>query len=318
MSHPEENLPNFFLVGAPKAGTTSLYHYLDQHPGIYMSPLKEVSYFALEIRPEYLATQGQPRTKQSQQSLRQYLDAGAIEKRFSGIVTEWDDYCRLFAHARGQKAIGEASVHYLWSKTAAARIAARIPHAKILIVLRNPVERAFSQYLHHLSLGVRHASFREYLRAAFAHPIDKQLSPLHPFLELGLYAEQLKRYHRHFPAQQIGLWLYEDTRSPSFHREVFEFLQVDPDFQVDTTLRYLEPRVPEPGLRSTLRNSALWRGLRHALPMPIRSSLRKFAYKKPGAVQMQPAERALLIDYYREDIHKLERLLQRDLSAWLK
>jgi hypothetical protein len=314
----ETTLPNFFLVGAPKAGTTSLYHYLDQHPEIYMSPLKEISYFSSEVRSESFASSLRGPAEQGIKSMRRYLDSGAKEKRFGGIVSEWEDYCSLFARAEKQRAIGEASVCYLWSSSAAQNIAAHIPHAKILIVLRNPVERAFSQYLHNLSDGVVQYGFREHLDAALFHRHEGKFSVLHPFLELGLYADQVLRYQQNFPKAQIGLWLYEETRTPKFLNDVMKFLGVDSAFTPDTAKRYLEQEIPKfPGLRSTLRNSALWRGLREAIPAPVRTTLHDLAYKKKGAVKLQSTERALLLEYYRQDILKLQTILQRDLSTWL-
>src|SRR4249919_676933 len=96
-------VPNFFLAGAPKAGTTSLYHYLDQHPEIYMSPIKEPCYFSDEIRYENFSDEiRRPST------LDAYLAGPMIEKRFGGPVTRWHDYLRLFHRAQGKTAVGEA------------------------------------------------------------------------------------------------------------------------------------------------------------------------------------------------------------------
>ena len=112
---PAQPLPNFFIVGAPKAGTTSLYHHLDQHPQIYMSPLKEPCYFSSELRPENYTEELQPWITREIQALQQYLAGPMTEKRFGGLVSEWDDYIKLFRNAAGAHTIGEASVCYLWS-----------------------------------------------------------------------------------------------------------------------------------------------------------------------------------------------------------
>ena len=138
-----EVLPNFFIVGAPKAGTTSLYHLLDQHPQIYMSPVKEPCYFASEIRPENFSAEHEPRIRREAQELRQISSGPMLEKRFSGVVSKWDDYLKLFQNATNEKAIGEASVRYLWSQTAAQNIISRVPNAKIIIVLRDPASSSF-------------------------------------------------------------------------------------------------------------------------------------------------------------------------------
>src|ERR1022692_3981582 len=111
--------PNFFIVGAPKAGTTSLCSYLGQHPQIYMSPIKEPSYFASELRPENFHPRFQPRMKREVENVRQYLSGPMTEQRFGGPVVEWESYLRLFQNARQGQAIGEGSASYLWSASAA-------------------------------------------------------------------------------------------------------------------------------------------------------------------------------------------------------
>ena len=133
-------LPNFFLVGAPKAGTTSLYSYLDQHPEIFMSAIKEPHFFADEIRKEHCDPELRRRMATDNGSLRDFLSGPMREKRFGGIVSDWEDYLRLFANATDESALGEASVCYLWSRTAPGRIAEKIPNAKILVMLRDPAE----------------------------------------------------------------------------------------------------------------------------------------------------------------------------------
>src|SRR5215469_10439230 len=128
--------PNFFLVGAPKAGTTSLWSYLAQHPDIYMSPIKEPCYFSIEVRPENFVPSLRAHAYRLIDETRKFLDGPMQQPIPGGIVTSWEDYLRLFAAADGQQAVGEATVGYMVSPFAAREIAARIPHAKILMVLR--------------------------------------------------------------------------------------------------------------------------------------------------------------------------------------
>jgi hypothetical protein len=98
-------LPNFFIAGAPKAGTTSLYHYLGQHPEIYMSPIKEPNYFASEIRLGQFSEHLRPRAEQDLAPLRAYLNGPMREKRFGSLISEWPDYLRTRAkgHRRSQR-----------------------------------------------------------------------------------------------------------------------------------------------------------------------------------------------------------------------
>ena len=273
-------LPNFFIAGAPKSGTTALYHYLDQHPQIYMSPIKEPNYFASEIRLERFSESLRLRAEPGAPALRAYLDGPMLEKRFGGLVTEWQDYLNLFRGAAGRKAIGEASVCYLWSESAAANIRAVVPDARIIAILRNPAEMMFSMYIHTLRSTKREMTFREAIQMGLKQrggPIDL----MNPFLDFGLYHEQVKRLKENFPRERICIRWYEDYQADPRRTlaDIFRFLNVDPDFEPDMSKRYLEGNRPD--------------------------------------LFLEPADRAFLIDFYREDINKLGELVKRDLSSWL-
>jgi hypothetical protein len=311
--------PNFFIVGAPKAGTTSIYYYLAQHPDIYMSPLKEPSYFSLELRPANFEANARAEVERSIKEVRRYIYGPMTERRSNGLVCEWEDYLRLFARATNQRAIGEASVSYLWSKTAAEGIASRIPKAKIIMVLRAPQERAFSHYQQKVADGSLTKSFRDYVRASFCDS-GEYISVYRPFLEIGLYAEQVRRYLAHFPRERIGIWIYEETkaRPRQFMRELLEFIEVDSAFFPDMSKRYLEPRAPRfltPN--KLLRQARLLHMSKRFVPAPIRSVLSKTLYKPVGSMKMEAQDRALMRDFYQSDIHLLESILGRDLNIWL-
>jgi hypothetical protein len=271
-------LPNFFIAGAPKSGTTSLYHYLGQHPEIYMSPIKEPNYFASEVRLGQFSEHLRPRAERDLAPLRAYLNGPMREKRFGSLISEWPDYLRLFRKAQGQKAIGEASVCYLWSESAAANIRRSIPHAKIILVLRNPVEMVFSMYLHTLRSGAVQGSFREAIALGLQQR-GGRFDVLHPFLDMGFYHQQLSRYLEAFPKKQLRIYWYEEYQAKASRTlaDMFRFLDVDSAFAPDMSKRYLEG-VPD--------------------------------------VALDPADRAFLIEFYREDIGKLADLLKRDLSSW--
>ena len=322
MSQPP--LPNFFIVGTGKAGTTSLYSYLRQHPQIYMSPVKEPGYFASEIRAETLS---EPiRRHVALQSLQlpkvlpKVLDDAEAFKPLGWIAGEWEDYVRLFQGVNGEPAIGEATAAYLWSATAAANIHARLPEAKIVMILRDPAERAFSQYLHQLSVGLTGATFRQHLEQC-ARGGERKLSPVYPFLEIGLYHQQVKRFLDLFPRGQIRIYWYEEAwRQPAnLLADVFRFLDVDAAFQPDMSRKSLERRAPRlVGLHHFLKKSGLWYPLKALVPARLSLSLRQLAFRRGRSLTMQPEDRRYLIDYYREDIHRLAALLDRDLGAWLR
>jgi hypothetical protein len=315
----EPKLPNFFLAGAPKAGTTSLCHYLDQHPEIYMSPIKAPNYFASEIRAAGFRKEDRAVLEREREALREYLDGPMVEKRFSAIVTEWSDYCRLFRNATNQIAIGEASDCYLWSADAAANIAARIPHAKIILVLRDPADRAFSQHLHHVSIGLTRWSFREHIDACLSMQ-PKVFGPAYPFLEMGLYYEQVKRFLDRFGAQNVRIYPYENFRNQpgALLADIFGWLGVDPRFVPDFSEKHLEFAVPKSSdTIYLLRRLGLWPRMKGIIPRGIRQRLRPIAFDSRRSQRMSPADRAFLVEYYRDDILKLAGLLGRDLSSWL-
>lgn len=97
--------------------------------------------------------------------IREYLDGPIHEKRFGALVSECEDYVKLFQNVREEKAIGEASVGYLWSRTAASKIVSKAPDARNIAIVRNPVDRAFSQYLRAVTCGAIRKFFREQIRA---------------------------------------------------------------------------------------------------------------------------------------------------------
>ena len=312
--------PNFFIVGAGKAGTTSLYNYLQQHPDIYMSPVKEPCYFASEIRAQAMTVPVQRHVAVQSRELPRVLGDGAPVKTHGWIADEWEDYTRLFAGVRGEKAIGEASAAYLWSDTAAANIRARVPAARIIMILRDPAERAFSQYLQQVAVGLTGATFRAHLEAC-RRDQQVKLSPTYPFLEVGLYSAQVARFLACFPREQVRIYWHEDAwRQPAAMLcDVFRFLEVDATFVPDFSRREHERRAPKARtLHYFLKKSGLWRQLKRLLPCGAADGLRRAAFVQGEALTMDPEDRRYLVDYYREDIRNLELLLGRDLGEWLR
>ncbi len=198
--------PNFFIVGAAKAGTTSLYHYLSQHPDVYMSPIKEPHYFS-QVKPSW----------KQRFLMEPVLDEGA--------------YLKLFYGARGKKAVGEASPSYLWDQAAPFLIKEKVPEAKIIMLLRDPVERAFSHYLMDVRQGVVKGGFLEELKKDFEDE-KKGWGISHLYVELGFYHEQIARYKECFSEDNIKIILFDDlVRSEvDFVREVAIFLGLKSDF----------------------------------------------------------------------------------------
>jgi Sulfotransferase family len=281
-------LPNFFIAGAPKAGTDLLYYQLDQHPQILMSALKEPNFFAEEIRLKNFHASLQPQVERGLAEMRAYLNAGASLKRFGGIISDLEDYRLLFASVNEQHAVGEGSVCYLWSRTAALRIADLIPQARVIIMLMDPTERAFHQYLKSLSDRTVAHSFSHHLELAFDDLSEppSQIRHFNPFLSFGEYAEQVDRYLKIFPQEQLLISLYEDAQEDydQWFAKVLRFLDVDSSFKPGAVDVPSTPHLP------------------NDIPTP----------------RLLLEDRARLVAYYRTDILRLESLIGRDLSSWLK
>ena len=284
-----------------------------------MSPVKEPSYFASEVRPSAFAEDFRCQAAKNAENLRRFLDnpvPGAPHPE--GIVAKWEDYLKLFRGVTEEQAIGEASVVYLWSETAAANIHAAIPNARIIMILRDPAERAFSQYLHNARDGVVRGSFRKQIGLATRNKW-REFHPLYPFLENGLYYQQVQRYLNLFPRENVRIFLYEEAWSdpPALIKDIFEFLGVDPGFSTDLSRRELERRAPRSMTANYLLNrSSAGACLRRWLPGSLRSRLRTLLFK-PRAVTMDSRDRRYLRDFYREDVDRLAELLARDLRIWL-
>ena len=210
-----------------------------------MSPIKEPCYFASEIRVENLAPSYRRHIKRMSRRLPEVLRDATSIKPHGWLVSEWDDYLRLFQDVKGQPVVGEASAAYLWSPTAAMNIASRRPDAKIVMILRDPAERAFSQYLHQLAVGLIHCSFREHIRKCVQNN-QNTIGARYPFLEVGLYHDQVKRYLERFPSHNIRVYWYEEAwrDSNAMLADLFRFLDVDPTYRPDTSRRSLERRAP--------------------------------------------------------------------------
>ncbi|MFH1842206.1 MAG: sulfotransferase [bacterium] len=283
-------LPNFFIIGAAKAGTTALYHYLHEHPDVFMSPIKETNYFAYEGEGKqyhYLGPRSRPQFP----------------------VTDPAEYQDLFANAGDAAAVGEASPLYLESPVAAARIQAEIPDARIVVSLRNPADRAFSGYLMH----VRASRAKWDLENAF--PTEAH------YVQVGFYHARLQRYFDRFPAERIKVLLFEDLRrdSAAVMRELYSFLGVDPSFTPAVAARHNVGGYPRRRfLHGLLSNT----GLRNKLePMTPSWLIRRLEQLRRRNYQAPPpfpaAVRSRLLETYREDIVRLQELIGRDLSGWL-
>lgn len=189
-----KSLPNFFIVGAPKAGTTSLYQYLKNHPDVFMSPIKEPNFF-------------------SQVSINIFK----IENK--------EEYLKLFKNAKNEKAIGEASTIYLASPDAAQNIHDLIPDAKIIIILRDPVNQFFSGYMMNQKQGIEKSTLDEkinHLKFVFDSKSDSY----------SKFSNQIKKYLSIFGKNNVKIIIFEEfiLDPKNTVTEILRFLDINSDF----------------------------------------------------------------------------------------
>lgn len=298
-------MPNFFIIGAAKSGTTSLYHYLSQHPQIYTSPLKEPRFFALE--GERLDFRG-PGDREALRS----------------SVTDIEAYRALFDGVTDEIAIGEASPVYLYSPKAPERIRHYVPEAKFIAVLRDPAERAYSGFLHLVRDGLE--PLDDFARTLEEEEVraKRNYAPHWRYRDGGFYHAQLSRYFERFDEEQIRVYLYEDLKADPMGvlRDVFGFLGVDEGFVPDLTFRHNVSSVPKNRRLHRLLTgpNAIRAGIRTLIPTGVRrrvtATVKSRNLRRPPQLSLEV--RRQLIGAYREDILKLQVLIRRDLSSWLE
>jgi hypothetical protein len=306
-------LPDFFIVGHAKSGTTALYEMLRRHPEIYMPEEKEPWFFAQDMRPRF-------------------------EPRMAGTApVSLERYAALFAAAgAGQKA-GEASSSYLWSRSAAGAIHEVCPQAKLIAILREPA--AFLRSLH-LQLLQTHVEDRKSLREAIgleaersagrAIPARSHRPQLLRYSDHVRYVEQLRRYHDLFGRERVLVLIYEEFRADNQGavREVLRFLEVDPDVEVgaveaNPTVRMRSQRLDEMvHALSTGKGSWMARAGRTAVkavtPTRLRRDALRFTQRRVVHGRPEPTDErfmAELRERFRPEVEALSEHLGRDMAA---
>ena len=299
-------LPNFLVIGVAKAGTTALYEALKQHSQIYMSPIKEPRFFTFVDSPLALSGPGAAR----------YC---------ATAITELGTYQRLFAGVTNQIAVGEASQDYLscwYPERTADNIKKLIPTAKLIAILRQPAERAYSSFAHQVQIGnEQERDFRQMLIAA-ARPERRQWLSYRCKND-GFYYANLKPYFDQFSREQLRIYLYEDwnTKPQQVLTDIFRFLGVEERIKPTMTQRQNETTwVRNQTLADLLQPShPIQRGLARLLTPTARkrvvTPLKGWNQTKPPPLDQQL--RHELTAMYRDDILQLQELIGRDLSHWL-
>jgi len=293
--------PNFIIAGVARCGTTSLFHYLEQHPEIGMSKIKEPKYFS---------------------SLDLILPQKGVgdDTVFSKVIANEMDYNKLFEGLENLKAIGEGSSDYFYyHKTVIPIIKEKLGDVKIIVCLRNPIERAFSAYNNLVRDSREQLSFSEGLKLE-KERIDNNWDWMWHYKKGGLYAEALEHYQKEFTNVKVVFFSDLESNSQGVLRETFEFLGVKKDVLIDSSTRYSHSGKPKSKIVSLLtsrKNPLIFRAREIALKLIPREYLEKIASK---LFKKDPIDSKVYLElksFFKEDILKLQRLVNRDLKNWL-
>ena len=285
-------VPNFLIIGAHKAGTSSLHRYLQQHPEVFLPALKEPRFFSYD--PDGSDVEPSPY---------------AWGPRLHPVRT-WNDYLDLFAPVTTQRAVGEASPCYLNHPRSPGRIRQALPDVRLIVSLRDPVDRAYSGYL----MAVRDIGETR----SFADTIGGERTAWHD--NLAYYAP-CRRYLECFPRARMKFVRAEalNAQPAAVLEDLFAFLEVDPAFAPDTSRQFNTGGVPRSRRLQRVLNHRYVRRLRPYVPAVFRNTLkplRQANLREPPRLDTET--RARLIERLRDDILRLQDLLDMDLSDWLR
>lgn len=307
-------LPDFFLIGAGKSGTTSLAKYLSEHPEIYIPKEKELHFFLFAENPPFY--------------YKNHILGPVLITDFSKYLSFFNLDCE-----ENDLKIGDCSVTYMYSR-AYRRVIKNIKkyypqekwkNLKFIVILRDPVERAFSQYITRLF----DKENKPFLEACFEwQKREKEgWSIAYDYLGFSFYYEPLKGYINAFGKENVKIYLYEDLKERPVWlvKEIFSFLNVNIKFLPQSLGKaYNISGVPKEGVYKIIYNLGIYYNpfkffIKQFFPenfkIKIRKIVRKIFYYKP---QLPIEARKKLIGIFKDDILKLQELINRDLTHWLK
>jgi len=314
----DKKAPNFFVIGVVKGGTTSLYHYLEQHPEVYMPPVKETNHFAVndinhgKFLPEY--------AMDVRVDMDAYIASGMKRKIHIAHVDEERHYIALFQGVDQEIAKGEVSNSYMICPSAAKAIHDFNPYAKNIVVLRNPISRVWSQYL----MNLREAKSRQkdFINEIVADDQQKVKGwgVNHQYLELGMYSKQLRPFIDHFGRENVLVLFYEDFRAnPELvMRRICDFLEVSNDFLFDFSTESNKASMPRNSVLNTLLvKSGFIKAAKRITPKFLRGFFAKVLYQNKNVPRMSIQEKQWLVNYYIDEINNLIELIgEEPLIHW--
>lgn len=297
-------IPGFIIAGAPRAGTTSLYHYLRQHPQVCMSRIKETDFFA------FVAAKAE--------------SAYEITSPNPWPVTSWKQYQAMFDCPSSRWACGEASPRYLYTPGVPRQIKERLPDVKLIFILRNPIERAYSSFLKNVREGIETRPFRNAYMEEMHRP-GRVIRSDKTYLRAGLYFQRLSEYFDYFDRAHVLACFYDQLKNEPARllKAVHEFIGVNPDFKTDTSVKFNKSAPFLIKDSTTRRNIKSITGrMQGLLPQRLYFFLLKLQQRINARFvspypELNGDDRLILRDYFSNDVEKLQKMLGRDLSAWV-
>tara|TARA_B110000093_G_scaffold5295_1_gene5134 strand:+ start:1491 stop:2399 length:909 start_codon:yes stop_codon:yes gene_type:complete len=296
-------LPNFLIVGAAKSGTSSLHNYLNQHPQVFMPSYNKEGMKVKEPR---------------------FLIKDLVEHRLHNGVWTFDEYQLLFNKVTDEKAIGESTVLYLYYfEEAIKNIKYRLDkNTRIIIMLRNPVDRAFSAYNHVARSVKEQLSFEEALEIEHERlELDPTLTPMVMYKDMGLYCNMVKAYLDNF--ENVHIIMYEDFKNDTAKevKKTLEFLGLDSKVSLDTLSNH---NVGGKSWKTPffkhffVKDNLVKKLFRKAFSFSVRKKARIFleSILKQTSNPINQGTRDNLVVFFKEDVSKLEKLLRINLKHW--
>jgi hypothetical protein len=299
------NLPNFLIVGAAKCGTSSLHNYLNQHPDIFMPSYNEQGMKVKEPR---------------------FLIKDLVKDRLHNGVWSLEEYKSLFNEVKNEISIGESTVLYLYYYNEAIKNIKKYlgDDVKIIIMLRNPTDRAYSAF-QHVSRGLKEQnSFEEALKIEKGRMNkESSLTPMVMYKEMGLYHDMVRAYKENF--KNVHIIFYEDFRDDTEGeiKKIFKFLELSLSVNIDFVSRHNVggKRWKNEKMKHVfMKNNPLKSALKKAIPKSLRKGVRDklISASTNKVAPMKENTRVKLNEFFKEDVKKLSDLLNRDLTHWTK
>ncbi len=296
----DTHTPGFICVGGAKCGTTSLYEYLRQHPQIFLPDQKELHYFSypeLIMRPE----------------------GPGMRAVLNGLCKSEDEYRKHFKHAAVDQLCGDISPSYLIERPAITRIKELLGSPKIIIMLRDPVDRVFSQYMHLRRAAREDLSFEDALNAE-SDRISANWGDMWHYARSGFYADHVAAYLDAFGSENVLVLLSKDVHAdPQAEMiRVFRFLGVNPSVPVDTAEEFNRSGLPKSLLIARLTDASKLANLaKKILPRRLGTKLKRWLQNLNTGEKgdLNTDTKNQLMALYTDDIKKLEALIGRS-TGW--